>query len=1625
MKIINRSNEVATQIQRTGSVIELVRQSGDDDVFNTGKQFSCRDSVGWTAIYGGFTASPKSLGVVLSGGGLTSASFAPTLQFVDPSRFYMNAKMEIKTPVSYISPMTIEIELDTASKFITYTFYDGYFEIDTFSLGSRRLSMTNGDVIVIDLHVARNLSGEIWTDIKVNNEQVKVQLEPEFGVGFSGFVIVGILATVSPSDDGYVIFREMQSMPMLTSDTMVDGSDLRLPLCLSYYDDRAVFLCRPISPSTTATARLYGADWTVGGEVLLDELELILDDERKDQVLIMPSQVEKVYSDETNLLVCPVIGISQDNRTDSNIINRCFDDDTYRLDNLETKIRTIKSGELRDVNNTPEFVMEYGNVRYGKDSDLNQMLLFPDATPSSEFVTQFIPTGEVAQRELEYRTVRSLSLSNDKILYYGLMAEKPLLGVELFEVEIVLSNINYKRIKLDSVIESSGTNLFVDVYRLGQNDNPIASTGSVAAPYTNTITLLLAHGSYKVRLTPVGFAGGLSAFYGTITITQRNPNGTVVQTLSQNIVPKSQRIFDTEMNIHFDVNTKEGKLFWMLYDPSTSTIERNTLTESSYDYRAEVHSVSCLDIGDSFVLLYCEYNDAEPRIMYRRYDYDGLFMYEGFIEVSDPSALISGIKCFDAVEINGIYYFYLNFKRTSPISRGNRVAWLDSEFISNRPIQSDSLPYQDPYIFVSRHTSSSMKFELTEVIDQFVTAIELKSLNNQYPAFKTEGISDTKGNRLDAQEYIARPNYKTGPAIIRANQNKDANIVIVSTVDTRYRQPLIMAGLDSYREVAVPEFFDVTSAFKSLTTPIDSIDACLYNDGRVYATATTTNQPDLTPIVNTPVYPLNANRPLCELAIIPTDILNSPTTVYLQIAVNESWYNWYNTKAYQSSERQIVIPILNQYDRVRTYDAERDIGSGFGIQNGWESQRYPAGPYINSISIRNERGMLIYGVARAEIDTPDIYYSHRADRLPFKLPLEEQLIASHVVLDNTLTRFPGQIQVIDGDPILTPQRNHIKINGADNSVVRVTYDYEPTSLLDLSTLNRSFALGRGSRFKITIDLSEIGADGINIDVLDTYADPNEAANPLTSTYAGGSLHIYLQGGQIRARHYYNDGGEQTVSIMTLSTTSGTVFDIHGIIKRLTDELAESSFIIKPNRLISGSKDGTSERYGDRIVDEVYSSTTSRCPTLTVSADPQRYVQIYNYLNTAQSDNYKIYGIGCGVLSHEESVSYDWINNGVSPPYNPTYTTIQKSGCTPFVISDSAIAYESSERTSYGFPIKASLFGRTQPVYWNDGYEWKPEGSTTKVGDVWSLQRDEINSVDSIKSSNVHGKWLSVSDNSVVRLWADAEDSDRDKFNINRLIVTGANFRYFYIIGRDNVEGLWSVLKVVDLASQAYNQLTVNLNPIDSNKYTLTSPTDQIKPVYGPEYGFIDYNKPALITKLEDDFIAIKTTEVYNESETGINLIDGAICIEIEASYKQIGIQIPSQKTYEGYYTLSSLDFGWASRLGVEGDVTDNSGKSIKYDINIGIGHDNSTQDYSYKNANTDILIDYTATDIRSVTRIRSITEKVSKNHKPVWFIGANARDPNLCFISSSPSYSVLIDDGEKIYKTTLNLKRVK
>jgi hypothetical protein len=1371
---------------------------------------------------------------------------------------------------------------------------------------------------------------------------------------------------------------------------------------------------------------------------------------------------------------------------DVRLLNRCFDDGSD-LDDTAVFVDTKRVGRVDSAISSAEiYLRDTDDNSYGKDLDLRKIMGF-DQNASMPIDFPQADVIELANTETtNFNTARSLTLSNDLRVYYGTYepVNDNYNGGQYISIKFNLTPY-YLQPELgtipNQIVEENEYNLEI---RSLEEDQIVYNSPILLSNTDYEIRIDVPKGHYEILLEkgPAIVDTSLIGFTGSLTVEQVEPvNGSYQITDLFNCNGESTISFGESLKIRFDVRAKVGFGWMMLYDPSNGSLIENSLNlnEALFECSTATDSVSCVETPDGFILIYMSdkirsftnqeditvdsyLHGIEGDLSFIKYNFLGQKIAEGKIDLEPLSGqYIHAFDCYS--DSNGIYIIY-SIRSNNVEAKTNTRFHIGENTYTHPRISSASRPYILPEMLVKYMPFSTHNFDQDESTESAISIIPIKSLNNIGSTYKITGGGDNNKGVISPLEKFM-PAHTTGADFIRVSYDRSANIGSLSIIDKTYRLPLVMSGKAGiYREVAMPPFFSLQSFDKTKSIPLRSIDSAYGIDGRIWTVASTLSVRPTDESVAYDTAPKVMDR--FQMMALSTEILESNRLTFLERSADKSWFNWLYCSGYEPLKNFLPMPILNETNTLIeadwTYEVDSPEATSFSASVIGFTSLIPNINRNDIISIAADKQMFIIGQSGTLSKPPDYFSINHFDRHAFNVPLGRHLDSRTAVIDPG-SNDSGKILVYDAS-FGALKMNHIEMDLSDESYIFINRDKVAPD-----QFNRYLSLNTGSRHKFVIDVADMTSDPISIIVNDVWASNLDLSASPDISSATTRIDISVSSSNLIVSSYTDVLPYESISIPLQDCY---VYEFNVCQIRSGDQRYDSATIIRSLDHTSKSfkNDAASKLSGPKplMIDEDYSLQYSKRAFKSAKTDNViiEYAGNVNQLiaigptNTGSSGIYRLLYYQSGSIQHEGLQSYlttiqpltTYIENALQPQ--------QGDSAMP---SDIGFVDMLIDKSRSGLAVANS-----KEIYLTNGFSSRFIGSNLSRN-TFTMQRTEVNSPNSIKTNNLQGRWLSESDNITVKLWADAQDSGLDKLYFNRFAISGTNVSQFFIIVRDSEEESWRRVQYIDTSIQGWSGLSANsysallkeivnkkgkLNPsglnveligdLDSFRTDLISSEINLIQLAGDVYTSDDYITPFVDTTkqmirsgernenyriglLQDDRITVIRSDEDVEIPTMLTIFNEDYQQKlVENSARFVGIEIPPQKTYEGYYTIGSLEIGKSDQIGQKFSASDQTGISLSYNIDKSYLIDSASFSIGFKNIERNYMIEYAASSKLDYLKLKSMIESISLSNDPIWIFEEDSTRGYLCLCSESPKYEILLDDDNtKIYTISIKMRVVK
>lgn len=1374
----------------------------------------------------------------------------------------------------------------------------------------------------------------------------------------------------------------------------------------------------------TLNGIIYGVGSNFGNA---EEYEITVIDQitSETNVKFLVTRNDKFYTDDIDDITCP--DFSFENEDESNVgnlsgLSECFCDGSLE-DRSITKVVTSKNGSTRrdsSFNSYPEVLFEREDgVKFGENTDFRRIhIANEDLNLSSQF-----------------RFLRCLPLKDGRRFYYGALVDDFDDNQDVY--------IKWESSTLDS--DSSPADLFCWVQHESDTTqiNPKSYLGgSYNIATDSNLRYNLPPGRYYFHFNKaMGFAFGdinrkVEVYLGT------DDTGRKIAEW-----PADRKVDPfLPLEIKFEVREVRGRLFCAIHDPCEGTFD---FIEGSNDINLKTDSLSAVELNDGrVVVVYDKIDTNSPwdsksnNLYYRVVNFDPISIsFDAIINlpIVDTKAQ-QFVHCFDMYSDDEDIYLVVGFHQTRGPDDISGPGFYRSSFplidYRGRPrtFQIFWEPFVQGSLFVLKLERGIYEWDANDVNFTMKDSqtFQLKSLQTMVRALEIY-----RGN-VDAADTAVFGNYQgapfAAPARIRINYNRDHKSAVCSIIDDRLRQgDIFVIDKGFARELCYPLVFNQMSKIIvdqpgfEYWQKIESLTADWSSDGFIYGVASTRD---------IDYYGTNEfDAPHIEYFQCDPKFLTYPQDSYLEYVRGYSFIRWQNVKIPDGLFNQSPTPILQVYSSI--YPQEfygYDYSIPGNVFAGERPSKILSIPHI--VEYRNDKNYNVLTLSGLRVSNPLIMQNGELDAFSFATFSED-------------TYFPELYTTTDW----------VHTVGTIDESFRTLIDSNGTSTISRS-LNLSIPRGKVTKgqvgYKAYARVQTQKASPIDYThpvyfttrlVSGTFSN-SLLASPTTFAELSARMAIY---GLTILCQVFNRNTSLWDTVAQFDLPEHGIYDYY-IVSRSTGLQSSGSsndrgqilFVVKQPNHTKDLLDNGNHSYYLFNVDEVYLNKQSNV-ALRFSGVTETGLIRVGFEGATPGEVAYIHQIGWNVLNADQGIARNFIDVKNSNSFiNHEYLYRNPKRFKP--LNDSSLlTSEGSPQDGFpqdplhGFkvnPIKST--GKTSRIHYQNGFNISIIGSISSKNDKFFVQRNLVNNPSNVSSRYTNGFWGSQEDDKEVYIWADAHDVFKpidgvSKFSVDTFVISGANFREFYIVGRDSELSPWIELAhiqtdrlICDDYTAEYNGSTYVINAAGfSLGYDRFCFNRHYINMINEDSG---NDRPRLVVNTDSDQIIVTDNESAAMSQGFFTIFSSDYNHKFDTlqQYRFFGIRIPSQRTYEGYYQIHGMDFGKA----IDIPCFESPKRELSYNMttNSLIVLDEQVYNKNYKIPVKTYEFSYDLASAISAKRIDSMIRQVAVESRAIWVIPNYEGDQfshSLCLIDGQPSSAVLIDEeGDEFYEVEVTLRSV-
>jgi hypothetical protein len=1397
-------------------------------------------------------------------------------------------------------------------------------------------------------------------------------------IAFSGSVTTKISAVDSSSlATGHAIWFHVLNMPTLEGvyGFNVDLQYQQHPVNTSRSLTEVSFACviDALSDDTTS-ATMWGTGAFIGAgyqhSFLYEKTAYNLPE---DQWSFMISQLENYEVEGDTRYDCPDI-VAPDTGSIGDIlvnVNCCFPDGTLS-DVTPFKIRGAEFGRVglnADLAHSPKFFFEDETEnKFGCGFDFQQF--FHKGIGDTSLL--------LADDSFRISFLKSRLFDESKRVYYGVQVD-PMLDATrsyFFDLDYTFSATQ----QLDM-----GTPYDLFYWEIKKEDGTSVQSSGVDIDVTNYVANVpvassLTQGRYFLEVGAYNLEG--ASIIGIVYKGTTNADPVVGKCLAESKTLNTEAGYQPleygVSRIHFEVREEVGALVAYIFDPTSVTpyVKREDV---SYTVDMLGQSLGCFqNTAGNLVFVYkkltgsTSYESQSDKLYYKTLNVTtGVFSAEGVIWL--PISLENGsyVHSFDVgnVTANTLDLF---------ASIGNNEDYREvngvTRSISCRPMGQALVKFS-----LSIQGLGFTGDDVT-ILNYDIADLPISSINNLWKNCRADAYFGTDANLWERLFFADT---------VRVVRDQEQEIDIVSMIDIDTRTPLVMMGNGThYKEISVPFHFEskdyieqqtsftAISYHQHLSLKIDSLSATLGHDGMVYSAAT--------------------QGEICEIGLIDPSL-------------------------YWDTRNEVIKPqILRTSGSGTSIDIWRPdfrfenlqtLSLGYSLES--------AGKCVVDINTFQHYMNISVGNNRF-ISYPMIYQNGTITDFGYEASMERQVVGSHgyelpAWIDEQQAIY-GTFSVEDG----------VRLKSLGNDIYTSTYF---KMIMQDSTVyhHQHLKLDDGYRFSTrvgcvlqpaTFSLERpfyFYGHGMG------YLDPTDLSGFLTSAQA---RMVYYGNYVICQVWFAKTTAWVTVKSIDLDVTKIYDFDI--IMKRTSGNKAKFGFVVRtPRNVVDGQEHVfISDLVGYHfehywvietgVVGETYDwgwvgGTDSE------SGDLNEYCVIFN--------------MGYGLLKQSNGMfRLNDVTKGGSPYVKYTEDHFDSSLGRWRDFNDfSVFSYNGSNPT---YPFIAGFFNsnaQSSEFHWPNGYLVRMNRGSITASDSWTIQRSLLNEVDYILPKYAPGFWISTNPSDVV-IFSRASDSNLDYFDIDTVIIQGANFCHSTLVYRILDTDPWTPIK------ELYGDVChpVDLTVSNNGDYAVL---EAYPTTFGD--GFDQSQKWYYMERLSGitcEIVRVSGSTILVRKPTGTTLTEteGTIFSSLQifdipnldcSSFAQVGLALGDiNRTYDNFHTIETLDFGIQRKTPLIDNHTIGGGSKISMRGNVKELIDKNVPffnpDSDDRNVGYEYDFQWTLMSKEMYAQVLSIVNNVKYNAAPLWVINSSQLDRRvgrLCYISSPFSHQIMIDEDGKIY----------
>lgn len=1351
-----------------------------------------------------------------------------------------------------------------------------------------------------------------------------------------------------------------------------------------------------------------GSNWANSEAMSIKVLDKYFADS---ELCFVHSQINQFYTDLTQGLSCPDFSKEVFALGNLRAENTCICDGSTPS-TAPVFIKTVKSGVMSKFglkDRYPEILLEdvLGN-QYGQDFDFKSIYR----------------TGYLESNESGLNSLRCLVLDDGNRLFYGTQIDEFVLPRDVFiRWETSLNGVEgFPVPSLERWLETDGS---------GQIDYQAYASGTYNIATDSEMRYRLTPGRYSFK-----FNKGMDLLFADTNLEVSVYDG--IDDSGNKLVewPMLRPTFASSTNeLKFEIKNHRANLYGFLHNVCDGTLSRFDGVGDEVNVISD--SIGAIQVSDNEVALFFQSHQSGS-LVDNRFD----FLFYRILNLSTMALSNVGLVNFPIVDTNGDQYIYSfdcfkdeNGQMTFLVgfgqerlrdgtlvgsaTNGGVNTSVPAYDYKNRyaPFQLTWEPYvlSGVYVFHAQIQDFDWDGSDINIKSDLLTNIPIKSIEQLSMALKLYPYT------VDSEDVPVYGDGQLGlafaaPGQIRANYNSDFGRAVVSVIDFENRLGDIIVGKDDrWDEACYPALFN--HSYRTIFeydkwAKIESLTACFGQDGAIYGIGTT-RALDRYSLTGDDILPST------EMFVTNTDMITDGRPSYLLYLRGAYGYDtWQDIDVYQPKYQLQKYPLLADTDCLQTLEFEK-YNSGTASYDSLGSLIVQSALMPKKVDITLDKNNLVLAKQGILGAHPTIYQNGEIDVFPFSSNLED-------------TFKPGTTTIVGGASG-TGWENGNVVDAGFRTLLKndVTASYISRNL-DMDSINSGKAVknGNGYRFSARLMMSPSGGapsftggrgEMLSRAVCGVYGG---SLNAIPPAYSEMRARFSFLGDEVEMEVYdVNLGTWNYLGALVISTNE--IYDFHiitrsaGIDGEDAINKGQVTFIVKKWGQPTSTAIGGVVPYfeSSNVFIRTYSLDNVAIENAGITEDSTFDIRFPANALGDPLDRISVYDLGWGILKPDLDVLKPLSSvKDLGSFFN--VVPQRRSGKIWRDFNDSYV-FEQQDPSNSPFRVIAPDNNMLTPkFYYNNGFCFRMFGSKSFFGDNISLNREYLNDVGNIISKDIHSSWGSQSDEIEFLIWADASDSQLNEFDIDCVILNGANFRNFEVVYKDAIEDPWIVEgSYSNTVTSAHKYTTESFGTTDTSIDLTYADFGIDKFVDSPHYVYIDaLTRPLKIVQTLDSKLQCKAQTVGSIFSDTIEIFSSRMSHKLSnIKARFVGIRITDQMTYDGYYKLKVLDFGRLSKIPYPCSPTDIKKMDNSFTSNILYIVDESAISKNYKNIQRSYDIKYDLISNLAAVRMEAVLKNTASKKNGVWILENSDNEPYKVFytiIDGSPSRSVIFDEED-------------